>query len=63
MLVVDDQPYTRDVVATILRHIGDAVQTAATVREGLLLIGAAPVRAGLTVPDQTTGRVTAMLPV
>jgi PAS domain S-box-containing protein len=37
VLVVDDQQFTRDVVAAILRRTGAAVQTAASVREGLRL--------------------------
>ncbi|HEX8170653.1 MAG TPA: GAF domain-containing protein [Thermoanaerobaculia bacterium] len=35
VLVVDDQPFTRDVVAAILRRTGAAVQTASSVREAL----------------------------
>ena len=35
VLVVDDQPFTRDVVAAILRRTGAAVETASSVREGL----------------------------
>jgi len=38
VLVVDDQPYTRDLVAAILRHAGAAVQTASSVREALQLL-------------------------
>ena len=37
ILVIDDQQFTRDVVAAILRRTGAAVQTAASVREGLQL--------------------------
>ncbi|HUR82280.1 MAG TPA: GAF domain-containing protein [Thermoanaerobaculia bacterium] len=37
VLVVDDQMYTRDVVAAILRRTGAAVQTAASVREAVQL--------------------------
>jgi CheY-like chemotaxis protein len=37
VLVVDDQPYTRDMVAAILRHTGAAVQAASSVREALQL--------------------------
>jgi PAS domain S-box-containing protein len=36
VLVVDDQQFTRDVVAAILRRSGAAVETASSVREGLL---------------------------
>jgi CheY-like chemotaxis protein len=36
VLVVDDQQFTRDVVAAILRRSGASVQTASSVREGLL---------------------------
>ncbi|HEY0156280.1 MAG TPA: GAF domain-containing protein [Thermoanaerobaculia bacterium] len=35
VLVVDDQPFTRDVVAAILRRTGAIVQTASSVREAL----------------------------
>ncbi len=37
VLVIDDQQYTRDVVAAILRHTGATVQTATSVREALPL--------------------------
>ena len=37
VLVVDDQQFTREVVAAILRRTGAVVQTAASVREGLQL--------------------------
>jgi len=37
ILIIDDQPYTRDVVAGILRHTGAAVHTASSVREALPL--------------------------
>jgi PAS domain S-box-containing protein len=37
VLVIDDQEYTRDVVAGILRHTGAMVHTAASVREALPL--------------------------
>ena len=37
VLVIDDQQYTRDVVAGILRHTGAMVHTAASVREALSL--------------------------
>jgi CheY-like chemotaxis protein len=37
ILIVDDQQYTRDVVAGILRHTGAAVHTASSVREALPL--------------------------
>jgi PAS domain S-box-containing protein len=37
ILVIDDQEYTRDVVAAILRRTRAVVHTAASVREGLLL--------------------------
>ncbi len=37
ILIVDDQQYTRDVVAGILRHTGAVVHTAASVREALPL--------------------------
>jgi PAS domain S-box-containing protein len=37
VLVVDDQRYTREVVEAILRKSGAIVQTASSVREGLLL--------------------------
>ncbi|HEX3582657.1 MAG TPA: GAF domain-containing protein [Thermoanaerobaculia bacterium] len=37
VLVVDDQQYTRDVVAGILRHTGAKVETAGSVREALPL--------------------------
>lgn len=35
VLVIDDQEYTRDVVAAILRRSGAAVETATSVRDGL----------------------------
>jgi PAS domain S-box-containing protein len=35
VLAIDDQPYTRDVVAAILRRCGAEVTTASSVREGL----------------------------
>ncbi|HEY0157027.1 MAG TPA: GAF domain-containing protein [Thermoanaerobaculia bacterium] len=37
VLVIDDQQFTRDVVAAILRRTGAAVQTASSVREALQL--------------------------
>jgi PAS domain S-box-containing protein len=37
LLVIDDQQFTRDVVAAILRRTGAAVQTASSVREALQL--------------------------
>ncbi|MDQ3280578.1 MAG: GAF domain-containing protein [Acidobacteriota bacterium] len=37
ILIVDDQQYTREVVAGILRHTGAAVHTASSVREALPL--------------------------
>jgi PAS domain S-box-containing protein len=37
VLVIDDQQFTRDVVAAILRRTGASVQTASSVREGMQL--------------------------
>jgi PAS domain S-box-containing protein len=39
VLVIDDQEYTRDVVSAIVRRSGAAVQTAASVQEGMQLFG------------------------